>query len=337
MPKPLGRTKAPTRSRDNFDLNKYVDIYKFPDRKWVMARLVGPVASTSMHWIEIRKKDGSKTKIPKYCLNWNQNTEEFEDHGCPYCAAELYADVTYWINAIIREIQEDEPRKKYPPVESEKKPVNIGDDEYPFKARLKDADSRTWTPARILRIPASLMRQVTDIPNTRHIKKSGKVITKSFELTDPKYGRDINFKFDNSQSGTGKYVAQAGDQVELSPEEQKYLLFPIDFQEKGVETLERALKEWDSIRERLVQTQKEDEKKKRKRSSKLDLEEELIEDTDDDLDDDDAFDEIEKKVSRKNKQRRSSKSRTKRPPRGSKPKSKSRKTVDDWDDDDIPF
>jgi len=307
MAKSWAKTKAPSRGREKFKIDEYVDLHKFTDRRWDQLRFLGPVASIAQHWFDIRTKDGKKVTIPKSCLNWNGDREDFDANGCPYCEHGLRVDVSYYTNAIVRSIQDDEPKKKFPPVKDEKKVVNLGSKKDPFEAKLKSKDSRTWTPVRVIRIVPSLARSIADVPNMRTIKKKGREIEKAMDISNPRYGRDVEIKFDNSQSGSGKYQVRAAKKSKLTEEELEYLIYPLDYHERAVETLEQAVKEFKELKKRIVErdgegggkfddNDKGDKKKKSK--DKYDIEDDEEDDADED-EDEDAFKKLNDKYGKK--------------------------------------
>lgn len=325
MAKSWSKTKAPSRGREKFKIEEYVDLHKFTDRRWDQLRFVGPVTSIAQHWFDIRTKDGKKVTIPKACLNWNGDTESFDSNGCPYCShdATKRVDISYYTNAIIRSIQDDEPRKKFPPVKDEKKVVNLGTKKEPFEAKLKSKDSRTWTPVRIVRIVPSLARQIADVPNRRTIKKKGREVEKDMEISHPRYGKDVEVKFDNSQSGTGKYQARGAKKSKLTEEELAYLVYPLDFHERAVETLEQATNEFKELKKRIVEGEgnkfdDDDDKpgkkdKKKKFKDKYDVEEDDEADdvdSDDEDEDEDAFKKLKDKYGKSKKSKSGSKTKS---------------------------
>lgn len=317
--KSWGNTKAPSRQRDKFMVDDYVSVHKYDDRKWNVLRIVGPVTSTCVHWFKIKTKEGKVVPIPKYCLNWNPNEESFDANGCPYCANDLDTDITYYTNAINRALVEQKPGKLYPHVADEERRVNIGSKDDPFKVFLKSKDSRSWTPIEIYRLPVSVVRQILDLPNSRQVKNGKRTEQKDMPVSDRRYGCDIQIKYDSKGTGSGKYAVQLGtNRKRLSDEEKAYLAWPLDFQEKGVETLEQATKEWKGLKEKLfAKTTKDnkDEKEEYTKKGKKGKEKYALEDDDDvedndtdsddddDDDDGDSFDAMEKKLDKKKKKK----------------------------------
>jgi hypothetical protein len=53
------------------------------------------------------------------CTGFNVETEDHDPDNCPYCAIGSRVAVSYYANAIVRSIQEDEPRKKGKPTAAE--------------------------------------------------------------------------------------------------------------------------------------------------------------------------------------------------------------------------
>ena len=322
MAKSWAKTKAPSRGREKFKIDEYVDLHKFTDRRWDQLRFIGPVTSIAQHWFDIRTKDGKKVTIPKSCLNWNGDREDFDANGCPYCEHGLRVDISYYTNAIVRSIQDDEPKKKFPPVKDEQKVGNLGWKKEPVGAKLKSKGSRTWTPVRIVRIVPSLARQIADVPNRRTIKKKGREVEKDMDISNPRYGRDVEVKFDNSQSGTGKYQVRAAKKSKMTEEELEYLVYPLDYHERAVETPEQAMKEFKELKARIAPRDGEGDKfgdddkggkgdKKKKFKDKYAVEDDDADEADDDGDEDeDAFKKLKDKYGKGKKSKSGSKSST---------------------------
>lgn len=299
MAKSWGNTKAPS-SSNRTNIDDLVDIYKFgPDFSAI--RFIGPVTSVATHWFDILNKEGEKVSIGKVCLNYNPTTEEFDANSCPYCEGDIRVANRYFANAIIREFQESEPRKKYPPIASEQKIVNLGDKTEPFKARIKDKKSKTWTPVRIISLPPTLTSQLIDLSQTnRHVVSDGKSKREeSFPVSHPRYGCDLEVNFKKGgQYGYGKYDVQKGPNTPITKDERRYLLWTLDLR-VGLETLKEATENMKSLSSKIIERDGSDDSdapiSKRRRKSGVD---------DDPYDKDDDSDYIEKETRTKRRRKR---------------------------------
>jgi hypothetical protein len=341
--KSWGNTK-PRTNNDKPRLNDLVEIYDMPTGKFVDLRLVGPVTSMGTHWIEIiGSKSGNKANIPKICLNYNSITEELDDNGCPYCEGEQRLDKAYYCNAIVRELQDSEPRKKPKHTKKERKETNIGSKKEPYNCYVKERGSKSWSPIKGQRFPLTVASSIASLMEiNRHTnKKTGK--TRTYALSDPRYGCDIQVRKEKQKKGPVKYQVQKGSKrTPLTDEEKAYLHQNLDVRDLLVEDLETARREWEKLEKQLVGNDAEDDddeylddkkgkkgKKSKGKSRDEDDDDDEDEGEDDDFDlDDDLEDEPKKKKGKKktsSKPEKSSKSSTKK---------KKKKVVDDDEDDD---
>ena len=204
---------------DNKKLDDMVDTIKLPEKEYVAMRLLGPAIPYAQHWIEFHstKKD-KDVNIPKICLAFDPETEDFDSSKkCPYCDAGNKASVAYLTNAIIRDLQENEPAKKGKMTDSEK------------KTGFKEKSSKTWTPVKVVRITSTVASKFQNLSNANKVKdkKSGETVAKP--LSDEKYGRDIQMLYDSKQAGAAKYDVQKGDErTPITEEESEYLLWNIE-------------------------------------------------------------------------------------------------------------
>ncbi len=290
-------------------IEELVDLYKFPGKQWVQVRFIGPLVSYGRHWIETKKADGSKTKFPKTCLAYDPETEEHDStKTCPWCEASddrVQFGAEYYTNAIIREIEEDGPGKK-----------GINPSKTESKTGIKDRGSKTWTPVRVVKLTASMIREIKKLGglNRHKDKKTGE--KKAYSVSHPKYGCDISIQFDpNEKTASKKYTFQKGDPSPLSEEQQEYLVYQIEDMMKP-----------DSKSEAQKDVKRWLEKMGKSKAKKSDDEDDSDEDSDDDSDEDDDEDED---TSKKNKGKDKKGSKNKKP-------SKSDDDDDDEDDDDLP-
>ena len=223
MAKGFSKLKPKTGDRDNVRLEDLVEMFKLPDNEAVELRFIDkPIISVKVHWLKIYGgKDKREISIPRYCLKHNAEDEESpKDVECPYCelphGKEEAASVNffYLANAIVRSIQDDEPRKKGEMTKSEK------------KTGFKDRGSKTWTPVRVIRIPSTVATRMQELSEKNLVKskKSGK--KEAYDVSDDKFGIDISIKYKPKAAGSEKYSADKMDERSpLTEDEQAYLAF----------------------------------------------------------------------------------------------------------------
>lgn len=216
--KTFQESKPRTGGDDNKKLDDMVDTLKLPEKEYVSMRLIGPAIPYAQHWIEFHSSKGKDVNIPKICLAFDPETEDFDsDKKCPYCDGGNKASVAYLTNAIIRDLQENEPAKKGKPSDAEK------------KSGFKEKSSKCWTPVRVVRCTSTVASKFQNLSNANKVKdkKSGETVAKP--LSDEKYGRDIQMLYDSKAAGAAKYDVQKGDErTPLTEEESEYLVWNIE-------------------------------------------------------------------------------------------------------------
>lgn len=317
--------------------DEIVDMFKFPPNEWVQLRFVGPIFAYGKHWIESRSKEGKTIKFPKTCVSFDPQTEDHDStKSCAYCEADderIRFSKEYFTNAIIRSVQEDEPSKKGTPSKSED------------KTGIKTKGSKTWTPARGVRLTSTLIRELKKIGalNRHKDKKTGE--KKGFDLSNPKYGCDVSIMYDpDAKLAANAYSIQKGDHSPLTEEEQEYLLWDLSAL-MSPETPKEAKKEVERWSERMAtiggkkkkkgddeddddDDDDEDTPKSKKGKGKPDKNakgkkhsKDDDEDEEDDLDEDDDLDDEDEDTPKSKKSK-------------AKPSKKSKKSDDDDDEDD---
>lgn len=287
-----------------------VEMYPFPDKKWVTLRLHGPVYSYGVHWVSTTKKDGGATRFLTECARFDLSTGQRDSSKyCPWCefgevkGADDKAIVQFatnnYANAIIRKLQQDAPSEPDAPTKKE------------ARTGIKDKESDTWTPNRVVRLTGSLIKLLKELKQLNTVEdEEGN--TKAYSVLDPKYGRDIKVYFDKSKSPASQYQVQMGDSKPLKKSERAYLVWDLTGLHEAPEDMAEVQRDFDSWAER------NGHKKASKKKAR-------DEDSDDDLDDEDE-------APRKSK-------KTKRPvddldDDDDVPAKKPKKVVDDDDDDD---
>jgi len=222
---------------DRTRLDDGIDLFDFQEHKkqFVQLRFVGPVKGAAYNFIKLKKKDGNIGAAMVLAQNYDPNTDSFTDKKCPYTEKGFTFRRYYFANAIIRELQEDEPRKKAPHTKKESKKIT----EDGFSFFPKEKDSRSWTPVRVVRLPASLMQQLQALKDLNRVKskKTGEV--KNYDIDHPKYGIDVNVLFDPDQKGGAMYNVQKAERTPITEDELEYLYYSLSGI-KPNETLEEA-------------------------------------------------------------------------------------------------
>lgn len=305
--------KAKFKSNKSFDDTKdtsqrapkpdeLIDVLKFPPNDWVQMRFVGPVVAQGKHWLKGTTKAGKEISFPKDCLAFDPQTEDHDStKECPYCdidSEKVRFSKSYYGNAIIRQLQEDEPSKKVKPSASEE------------ETGFKKKNSKAWTPVRGVYLTSTLARELKKLGalNRHKDKKTGE--TKAFPLSHSRYGCDVSILHDpDSKTPTNAYSVQKGDKSPLTEEENEYLMWNIE-ELSHVEKLADAKKEV----ERWAKQNGEDGGSSKKGKKKIDLEDE------DEMEDDEDDEDLD----------------TKKKPKGkAKPAAKGKKKPADDEDDDF--
>jgi len=213
------KTWVDTRGKDKPERwTEKVELGKFKDGKFIALRPVGNPMPVRMHWIPVKKKDGTLTKFPVVCCDFDPETESLkEERRCPACNIETIQTQRFYIaNFIVRSLQEEKPANAKPyymyPAEVNKK--------------YREVDDESWSPIRVFRIPVSVANALKDISTLNVHKVDG--VKKSFPIEHPDYGCDVLIKFDSSQEASSMYNVQKGEHTPLTKEEREYKLFNLD-------------------------------------------------------------------------------------------------------------
>jgi len=310
----LGDVK-PKVGRERVDLNDVLGMVVLPKDKWVTVRLLPmDVLPVRRHWVNIiAGKDKREVKIPKICVAFDTTTEADKTGvHCPYCELADGPEQFYLANVIVRSEQEDAPaRLKMTPEEKE--------------SGFKNNSSTSWTPVRVLRITSGLAKKIQGLKDLNRVKskKTGKTLT--YDISDERYGCDIEVKYNSDAKGADKYQVQKGERSAITEDESAYLVYELNdslLDEIGRETEKEAAAEFKRMQivgeDELPDEDEEEEmslgKKKKAPAKKR-------KPADDDEDDEDEDDEDEDEP----------------PARKKKAPVKKRRPADDDEDDDIPF
>lgn len=268
-------------------LDEVVDMVDLT-KKLQSLRLVGPIVPYAQWWIDILVQNNKVVSIPKVCPAFDPETGEIDDNiEDPYSELdnEKRLQVRYYVNAIVRLEQDKEPKNLPDPTPEED------------KTGFKTKDSPTWTPVRVLGIPPMVAQKLQELQTqNRHAvknRKTGRTVKKAFDLTHPKFGRDILISYDKDAGSPANYYNTSLDERSpLTDDEMEYFIWDIEglAGKDGVfepESPEEAKREAAALAGK-VQSEKPDEE------SPESLGEDFMpEDDGDDLDDDLPWDDPE--------------------------------------------
>lgn len=226
-------------NNDSVKLEEVIQMLHFKDHadEWVRLRLLERgLLAVKRHWCKIiAGKEKKEISVPRFCLTFNPNDEStpVADVECPYCSADtgdrdtspVTSEFFYLMNAIVRDIQDDEPSRKAELTSKEK------------KTGFKDIKSKSWTPVRVVRLTNTVVARVQELGETNIVKpkktgdkkKDKAAVAKPFDLSHPKYGVDINVKFKPKAAGSDKYSVDKADdgRCALTEEEKEYLVWDL--------------------------------------------------------------------------------------------------------------
>jgi hypothetical protein len=356
--KDSGRTRA-ARPDDK------VDVFQFPEKKWVTLRLIGKTFAYGGYWVRGKKKDGSPVSYYVESPSFNPATQErdstiydpwrdaevivresiSEEDRKKGVRAPLNFSRTFWMNAINRVLQKKFDAKGNKPTKAER------------VSGFKDKDSDTITPVVAVRFPQSLANKLRGLKELNTTERNGEV--KTWPVSHEKYGCDVRIYYDSTKPPADQYqVVPREGKSPLTEEEKGYLIWDLSelsapaSEEETRANFERWSKQVgiklksskskgrseeeddedededdDDTPKRSSKSKKPVKKSSKKSDDDFDDDDFDDEDSDDDEDeeDDDFEDEDEDDTPKKSK----------KAPAKKAPAKKSKKPVDDEDDDDF--
>ena len=279
----------PSGTSDRKRLDEFFEKLEFKNKVWKPIRLVGAVFAFAEAWIKIKAKSGKIVSFPKYSRDLNPVTGKWEKNGCPYREGGVEFRIRFLSNVIDRNVQDNEPKKKKKLSKSER------------KTGFKDPKSSSWTPVRVYTVPNMSAQQIQgwSETNKKINKKTG--VAKAYGLEHEKFGRDIQVKYNKDAAPASMWQLDKGKRTPLTDEEKEYLLWNLKFAVESMwDDKSKARKEWERIKENLVdENEDEDEKPKKKKRNKE------LEDIDEDdmMDLEDIGDKKKKKKGKKKKKK----------------------------------
>lgn len=360
--------------RDSLRESEIFEIFplsKKANGNWVSIRLLDlDLLPIKKHWIKIMggKDKDKEIKIPRMCVSFDPDNQNKPLNGmkCPYCGiahgndesgAPAQYDYKWYAQAIIRDEQAAAPRKMPKLTKQEQ------------KTGKKEMGSESWTPVMCIPLSNSLAGKIRELGerniHTVKDKKSGKKSKQAFQVNHPKYGCDIEIKYNAKKSPAERYTIERGDHTPLTEEEKGYLTWDFDNWNEIYDMLGRLdeaaamadFKKMDVIGVNTNDDGDDDEDDddddmalgRKKKGGKADKKKRRNDDDDDDEDEDDDDDDDRPSKSKKSKASKSRKlldddgdddddddddDRPSKKKKSSKVKSKKSKKSDDDDDDE---
>lgn len=200
---------------------------------WTTLRLFGPVYANATFWVKTKRGDGAKV-FSQQCRCFDPETcQVVSDKYDPWYdeyRRELDENIEqkdrliqytqyFYMQAILRKEQSNEPRKNR--LTEEEKETGI-----------KDMNSDSWTPVVVVQLTRNVFKKIQEMKEDNIVKlKSG--TKKAYNVNDPKFGRDIMIKYDDSTGVApgDRYQVKLvvdGGRSPLTEEEREYLKFDLD-------------------------------------------------------------------------------------------------------------
>lgn len=244
-----------------------VDVYNFPDDKYVKMRLFGDMISIPTYWVETPPNKKGQVKMTSFgkpvsfaigCCSWDWETfsrdfqkedpwRDFEQYERSTGIARKDQKVQFrtevYMNAIIRSIQDDEPSslKDWTDAEAE--------------TGCKEKDSDSWTPVRVVKLPYTIVDQIRNFKSQNTYRdEDGRI--HAYDIYDPKYGVDVTIYKDSKAKGQGIYKINFGSNTPLTKAERNYLEYDLDLLHKEF-TAEEITPEFNQWLKRMGYTRSE--------------------------------------------------------------------------------
>jgi hypothetical protein len=218
-------------SAERFRLEDVVEVLTL-DKKWKTIRLFGPVYSKAGFWVQAKR--GSSKRFYVNC-----NCYDPESHDVSTSKYDPFYDEYQ------RQLDSNiEPKDRY--IQFSKTffmqcIVRSEVDKLPAKNRLNSSEKKTgnkdignessFTPVRVIKITTGMMKKIKELKEDNVVKtKSG---TKTFNVSDERFGRDVMVCFNNSEGVPPgemykvKLVTDEG-RTPLTDEEKEYLTWDMD-------------------------------------------------------------------------------------------------------------
>lgn len=223
--------------RSSFKITDVVKLLEYPKVKgkpaWVTVRLFGPVYSQATFWVR-NDRSNPKKKFPKIvrCYDCEQHrivADKYDpfydyyrqelDENVEFKDRLLQYDRKFYMQAIVRKLQDDMPAKNRMTAEEK-------------KTHIKDPESESYTPVVVVRMTNKLFKAIQDLKEDNVVKfKDGK--RTAYSVNHEKYGRDIMIRYDDSDGVApgDRYQVKLvidGGRTPLTNEEKQYLQWDME-------------------------------------------------------------------------------------------------------------
>lgn len=223
--------------RSSFKITDVVKLLEYPKVKgkpaWVTVRLFGPVYSQATFWVR-NDRSNPKKKFPKIvrCYDCEQHrivADKYDpfydyyrqelDENVEFKDRLLQYDRKFYMQAIVRKLQDDMPAKNRMTAEEK-------------KTHIKDPESESYTPVVVVRMTNKLFKAIQDLKEDNVVKfKDGK--RTAYSVNHEKYGRDIMIRYDDSDGVApgDRYQVKLvidGGRTPLTDEEKQYLQWDME-------------------------------------------------------------------------------------------------------------
>ncbi len=216
----LDGAKGSTRS-DKVRITDLINLYKFPEKKWVVMRLSdGEMHSYATGWVRGKTKEGKPIKFPVNIRCYDPETQEFDstiydpwyelyqsEKGVERDSATIQLGRKFYLNAISRQSQKQKPSTIHKPTAGEK------------ESGFKEKDSDTWTPWVPVALPPSVIDKLKELKGLNVVESKKTGASKTYSVAHERFGCDIRILYDSSKPPAQQYEVQLGDRRPLTDEE----------------------------------------------------------------------------------------------------------------------
>lgn len=314
----LDGAKGNSRS-DKVKITDLINLYKFPEKKWVTGRLYGDIHSYATGWVRGKNKEGKAIKFPVNMPSYDPETQQFDstkydpwyeiyesEKGVERDDQTVQVGRKFYGNWLSRSQQRQKPSTISKPTAAER------------KSGFKDKDSDTWTPWVPYALPPGVITKIQELKGLNVVESRKTGSSKTYSVAHEKFGCDIRIYFDSSKAPGDQYQVQLGDRTPLTEEELAFLRWDTSNLAEEVPE-DEVRRDFESWAKRVGYGLKKKAKKDKGRS-------EEDEDEDDDLDDEPPKSKAKSKTS----------SKAKRPEPEDEDDEPEDEEDDDLEDDDPP-
>lgn len=163
----------------------------------------------------MNEKYGKQSTVPKTCLSFDPATGEKDpDKPCPYCDADVYFKMDYYVEGVVEDLVDKLPAKNKPSKAEQ-------------KTGFKDKDNDgSVTPALPFRMTNKVFERLKGLKQLNKVTIDGDKIPMSVD--NEEHGCWINMNYDETGTGDGMYGLQKDDRQAMSEIDEDYLRWDIE-------------------------------------------------------------------------------------------------------------